>query len=152
MEIKISHKQSSNSDIRLSRSLEINEKLKSMLKSSQLEEKVCLKYTIFNKNIVFLYILYIFQELRNQIKKLLEDKRLAIKNLEKQQLELVQAFKKQILLIDNLKRQNVLYKSLCVCNIVINFHNYFILQICLMASEQIYLTEENFMKLLNWKP
>ncbi|XP_011148220.1 uncharacterized protein LOC105188453 [Harpegnathos saltator] len=107
-EIKTLRKQISNFDIRLNRSLESNGKLRSMLKSSQLEGK----------------------ELRDQIKKLLEDKNLSIKNLEKQRLELMQAFKKQVLLVDNLKRQNIY----------------------LMASGKIHLTREDLTKLLEWKP
>lgn len=107
-EINILSQQSNNYDVRLNRSLENNEKLKNALKCRQIEEK----------------------ELRNSIRKLQEDKRIAIKSLEKQQTELVQAFKKQALLIDNLKKQNMY----------------------LMASGQIRLTEEDFTKLLEWKP
>ncbi|XP_011706579.1 PREDICTED: testis-expressed sequence 9 protein-like, partial [Wasmannia auropunctata] len=107
-EIRTLNQQSTNLDIRLNRSLESNEKLRNALKCSQIEEK----------------------ELRNQIRKLQEDKKLAIKNLEKQRSELVQAFKKQTLLVDNLKKQNI--------------H--------LMANGQISLTKEDFAKLLEWKP
>lgn len=107
-EINILNQQSNNYDVRLNRSLESNEKLKNALKCRQIEEK----------------------ELRNSIRKLQEDKRIAIKSLEKQRTELVQAFKKQALLIDNLKKQNMY----------------------LMASGQIRLTEEDFTKLLEWKP
>ncbi|XP_071553436.1 testis-expressed protein 9 [Temnothorax nylanderi] len=107
-EMRTLNQQSTNLDVRLNRSLESNEKLKSALKCSQIEEK----------------------ELRNQIRKLQDDKRLAVKNLEKQRSELVQAFKKQTLLIDNLKKQNI--------------H--------LMANGQITLTKEDFAKLLEWKP
>ncbi|XP_077268820.1 testis-expressed protein 9 [Temnothorax americanus] len=107
-EIRTLNQQSTNLDVRLNRSLESNEKLKSALKCSQIEEK----------------------ELRNQIRKLQDDKRLAVKNLEKQRSELAQAFKKQTLLIDNLKKQNI--------------H--------LMANGQITLTKEDFAKLLEWKP
>lgn len=58
--------------------------------------------------VIFTYVLYLcIQELRDQIRKLQEDKRQGIKHLEKQRLELLQAFKKQLLLIDNLKKQNV---------------------------------------------
>lgn len=58
--------------------------------------------------VIFTYFLYLcMQELRDQIRKLQEDKRQGIKHLEKQRLELLQAFKKQLLLIDNLKKQNV---------------------------------------------
>lgn len=84
-EIQTLNQQSTNLDVRLNRSLESNEKFRNALKCSQLEEK----------------------ELRNQIRKLQEDKKLAIKHLEKQRLELVQAFKKQTLLVDNLKKQSV---------------------------------------------
>jgi len=107
-EIRMLNQQSTNFDVRLNRSLESNEKLRSALKCSQTEEK----------------------ELRSQIRKLQDDKKLAIKNLEKQRSELVQAFKKQMLLIDNLKKQNI--------------H--------LMANGQISLTKEDFAKLLEWKP
>ncbi|XP_032673038.1 uncharacterized protein LOC116844957 isoform X3 [Odontomachus brunneus] len=53
--IKISHKQSFNCDIRLNRSLENNEKLRSMLKSSQVEEKQrkCMHFWSFVANCVF---------------------------------------------------------------------------------------------------
>ncbi|XP_025996419.1 testis-expressed protein 9 [Solenopsis invicta] len=107
-EIRILNQQSTNLDIRLNRSLESNEKLRNALKCSHTEEK----------------------ELRNQIRKLQEDKKLIIKSLEKQRSELVQAFKKQTLLVDNLKKQNI--------------H--------LMANGQISLTKEDFAKLLEWKP
>lgn len=107
-EIRTLNQQSTNLDIRLNRSLESNEKLRSVLKCSQIEEK----------------------ELRNQIRKLQDEKKLALKNLEKQRSELVQAFKKQTLLVDNLKKQNI--------------H--------LMANGQINLTKEDFAKLLEWKP
>ncbi|KAH0946079.1 hypothetical protein HN011_007026 [Eciton burchellii] len=107
-EVKVLNQQSNNYDIRLNRLLENNEKLKNTLKCNQIEEK----------------------ELRNQIRKLQEDKRLSIKSLEKQRSELIQAFKKQLLLIDNLKKQNMY----------------------LMASEQIRFTEGDFIKLLEWKP
>jgi len=107
-EIKILSQQSTNFDVRLNRSLESNEKLRNVLKYSQIKEK----------------------ELKNQIRKLQDDKKLAIKNLEKQRSELMQAFKKQTLLVDNLKKQNM--------------H--------LMANGQICLTKEDFAKLLEWKP
>ncbi|KMQ89683.1 testis-expressed sequence 9 protein [Lasius niger] len=107
-EINIVSQQSNNYDVRLNRSLESNEKLKNALKCRQIEEK----------------------ELRNSIRKLQEDKRIAIKSLEKQRNELVQVFKKQALLIDNLKKQNMY----------------------LMSNGQIRLTEEDFTKLLEWKP
>ncbi|KAL0106481.1 hypothetical protein PUN28_016293 [Cardiocondyla obscurior] len=107
-EIRTLNQQSNNLDIRLNRSLENNEKLRSALKCSQIEEK----------------------ELRNQIRKLQDDKKLAVKSLEKQRSELVQAFKKQTLLVDNLKKQNI--------------H--------LMANGQLSLTKEDFIKLLEWKP
>lgn len=47
------------------------------------------------------------QELLKQIRKVQDDKELAIKNLEEQRWKLSQAFKKQTLLVDNLKKQNV---------------------------------------------
>ncbi|XP_011874294.1 PREDICTED: testis-expressed sequence 9 protein [Vollenhovia emeryi] len=100
--------QSTNLDVRLNRALESNEKLRSALKCSQTDEK----------------------ELRNQVRKLQDDKKLAVKNLKKQRAELVQAFKRQTLLVDNLKKQNM--------------H--------LMANGQISLTKEDFAKLLEWKP
>nr|XP_012139419.1 PREDICTED: testis-specific gene 10 protein isoform X1 [Megachile rotundata] len=84
-ELKVSNQRGSNYNTRLNRSLEINEKLKSALRCSQAEEK----------------------ELRNQIRKLQDDKRLTINNLGKQLSELVQVLKKQMLIIDNLKKQNV---------------------------------------------
>ncbi|XP_014613909.1 PREDICTED: uncharacterized protein PFB0765w [Polistes canadensis] len=83
-EIKTLNHQLNNYDLRLNRSLEENEKLKSTIKFIHLEEK----------------------ELRDQIRQIREDKRQGIKHLEKQRLELLQAFKKQLLLIDNLKKQN----------------------------------------------
>ncbi|XP_012220862.2 testis-expressed protein 9 [Linepithema humile] len=107
-EVKTLNQQSINYDVRLNRSLETNEKLRTALKCNQIEEK----------------------ELRNQIRKLQEDKRLAVKTLEKQRSELVQAFKKQMLLIDNLKKQNMY----------------------LTGNGQICLMEEDFAKLLEWKP
>ncbi|XP_047358373.1 putative uncharacterized protein DDB_G0286901 isoform X1 [Vespa velutina] len=70
------------------------------------------------------------KELRDQIRKLQEDKRQGIKHLEKQRLELLQAFKKQLLLIDNLKKQNAF----------------------MTAVEHMQLVEEDFSKLLLWKP
>ncbi|GAB1862395.1 Testis-expressed sequence 9 protein [Camponotus japonicus] len=107
-EINALNQQSTNYDVRLNRSLESNEKLRNALKCRQIEEK----------------------ELRNSIRKLQEDKKIAMKSLEKQRNELVQAFKKQMLLIDNLKKQNMY----------------------LMSNGQIRLTEEDFTKLLEWKP
>ncbi|XP_034180045.2 testis-expressed protein 9 [Osmia lignaria lignaria] len=83
-QIKISDQHASNYNIRLNRSLEINDKLRSALKCSQTEEK----------------------ELRNHIRKLQEDKRMTVNNLGKQLSEVLQAFKKQMLIIDNLKKQN----------------------------------------------
>ncbi|XP_012276346.1 testis-expressed protein 9 [Orussus abietinus] len=107
-EVKLLNQQSSSYDVRLNRSLEDNEKLRNSLKFCQHEEK----------------------ELREQIRKLQDDKVAAVKNLEKQRSELLQAFKKQALLIDNLKKQKTY----------------------LEASRQIQLTEEEFSKLLEWKP
>ena len=47
------------------------------------------------------------QELREQVRKIQEEKRLVSKNSEKQRCEIFQAFKKQMQLMDNLKRQKV---------------------------------------------
>ncbi|XP_001606821.1 testis-expressed protein 9 isoform X1 [Nasonia vitripennis] len=99
---------SSNSDLRLNRSLEENEKLRSSLRTSQAEEK----------------------ELREQIRKLQEEKRLALKNAEKQRTDIFQAFKKQTQLVDNLKKQKAY----------------------LEASKEIQFIEEDFTRLLEWKP
>ncbi|XP_043674406.1 uncharacterized protein PFB0765w-like [Vespula pensylvanica] len=107
-EIKTLNHQLNNFDLRLNRSLEENEKLKNTIKFNHLEEK----------------------ELRDQIRKLQEDKRQGIKHLEKQRLELLQAFKKQSLLIDNLKKQNAF----------------------MTAVEHMQFVEEDFSKLLLWKP
>ncbi|KAL2715268.1 polyamine-modulated factor 1-binding protein 1 [Vespula squamosa] len=107
-EIKTLNHQLNNYDLRLNRSLEENEKLKNTIKFNHFEEK----------------------ELRDQIRKLQEDKRQGIKHLEKQRLELLQAFKKQSLLIDNLKKQNAF----------------------MTAVEHMQLVEEDFSKLLLWKP
>ncbi|XP_046825633.1 asparagine-rich protein isoform X1 [Vespa crabro] len=107
-EIKTLNNQLNNYDLRLNRSLEENEKLKNTIKFNHFEEK----------------------ELRDQIRKLQEDKRQGIKHLEKQRLELLQAFKKQLLLIDNLKKQNAF----------------------MTAVEHMQLVEEDFSKLLLWKP
>lgn len=99
--------QLSNYDIRLNRSLEDNEKLRNTVKCLNIEEK----------------------ELRNQIRKSDEEKRLAIKKLEKQRSDLIQAFKRQTLLVGNLKKQNA----------------------CLAASGKIQFTEEEFARLLDRK-
>lgn len=107
-EIKMLNHQLSNYNIRLNRSVEENEKLKNTIKFDRLEEK----------------------ELRDQIRKIKEDKKQEIKYLEKQRLELHRAFKKQQLLIDNLKKQNAF----------------------MIAFEHVQLTEEDFSKLLLWKP
>ncbi|XP_029041859.2 testis-expressed protein 9 [Osmia bicornis bicornis] len=106
-QIKISDQHASNYNIRLNRSLEINDKLRSALKCSQTEEK----------------------ELRNQIRKLQEDKRLTVNNLGKQLSEVLQAFKKQMLIIDNLKKQNA----------------------CLITIGQLKFTKEDFSRLLDQK-
>ncbi|KYQ59924.1 hypothetical protein ALC60_01019 [Trachymyrmex zeteki] len=84
-EIRILNQQSTNLDVRLNKSLDSNEKLRNELKCSQIKEK----------------------ELLKQIRKVQDDKELAIKNLEEQRWKLSQAFKKQTLLVDNLKKQNV---------------------------------------------
>nr|XP_034180045.1 testis-expressed protein 9 [Osmia lignaria] len=106
-QIKISDQHASNYNIRLNRSLEINDKLRSALKCSQTEEK----------------------ELRNQIRKLQEDKRMTVNNLGKQLSEVLQAFKKQMLIIDNLKKQNA----------------------CLITIGQLKFTKEDFSRLLDQK-
>ncbi|KAI4498278.1 hypothetical protein M0802_006764 [Mischocyttarus mexicanus] len=107
-EIKTLNQQLNNYDLRLNRSLEENEKLKNNIKFINLEEK----------------------ELRDQIRKLQEDKRKEINHLEKKYLQLLQVFKKQSLLIDNLKKQKEL----------------------MMAVQHMHLSEEDFSKLLLWKP
>lgn len=106
-ELKVSNQRGSNYNTRLNRSLEINDKLKSALRCSQAEEK----------------------ELRNQIRKLQEDKRLTVNNLGKQLSELVQVLKKQMLIIDNLKKQNA----------------------CLITIGQLKFTKEDFSRLLDQK-
>lgn len=45
--------------------------------------------------------------MREQIRKIQEEKRLALKNSEKQRNEVFQALKKQTQLVDNLKKQKV---------------------------------------------
>ncbi|XP_043484542.1 CAP-Gly domain-containing linker protein 1 [Leptopilina heterotoma] len=107
-EVKNLNQQSISNDVRLNRSLEENEKLRSALKFSKLDEK----------------------DLRDQIRKITEEKRQSIKNLEKQRSELCQAYKKQILLVDNLKKQKAF----------------------LEASRQIQITNDDFTKFLEWKP
>ncbi|XP_033207385.1 testis-expressed protein 9 isoform X2 [Belonocnema kinseyi] len=82
-EVKTSNQQNITTEVRLNRSLEENEKLRTCLKFTKLEEK----------------------DLRDQIRKLQEEKRLSIKNMEKQRSELYQAYKKQLHLVDNLKKQ-----------------------------------------------
>ncbi|XP_076234928.1 uncharacterized protein LOC143179521 [Calliopsis andreniformis] len=106
-QIKVLTQQSNNYSTRLNRSLESNDKLRNGLKCSQIEEK----------------------ELRNQIRKLQEEKRLSVNNLGKQISELIHVFKKQMLFIDNLKKQNA----------------------CLMAIRQLNLTKEDFLRLLDLK-
>ncbi|KZC11850.1 PREDICTED: uncharacterized protein LOC107189888 [Dufourea novaeangliae] len=107
-QIKILSQQSNNYSTRLNRSLENNDKLRSVLKCSQIEEK----------------------ELRNQVRKLQNDKRLTVNNLGKQLSEIVHVFKKQMLIIDNLKKQNA----------------------CLIAIGQLRFTKEDFSRLLDQKP
>jgi len=79
-----------------------------------------------------------------------------MKSLEKQRNELVQAFKKQMLLIDNLKKQNVCILKFInffyLHGTVMQLYNLIILQMYLMSNGQIRLTEEDFTKLLEWKP
>ncbi|XP_011506551.1 PREDICTED: testis-expressed sequence 9 protein [Ceratosolen solmsi marchali] len=106
-DLKLLNQVSSNSELRLNRSLEENEKFRSSLKISQNEEK----------------------DLREQIRKIQEEKRLALKNSEKQRAEIFQAFKKQVQLVDNLKKQKMY----------------------LEASKEIQFIEEDFTKLLEWK-
>jgi hypothetical protein len=57
--------------------------------------------------------------LREQIRKIQEEKRLALKNSEKQRTEIFQAFKKQVQLVDNLKKQKV-----SKCNVHLNLKFY----------------------------
>lgn len=106
-EIKKLNCQLNNYDLRLNRSLEENEKLKNTIKFDCLEEK----------------------ELRDQVRKLKQDKKQEIKHLEKQCLKLHRAFNKQLLLIDNLKKQNAF----------------------MIALERVQLIEEDFSKFLTWK-
>ncbi|CAL7941185.1 unnamed protein product [Xylocopa violacea] len=87
-QIKVTNQQSNTCTMRLNRSLENNDKLKNALKYSEIREK----------------------ELKTQMRKLQEDKRLTVNNLGKQLSELIQVFKKQMLIVDNLKKQNV-----CIC-------------------------------------
>ncbi|XP_076293411.1 testis-expressed protein 9 [Lasioglossum baleicum] len=107
-QIKVLNQQSSNYSMRLNRSLENNNKLRSALKCSQIEEK----------------------ELRNQVRKLQDEKKQTVNNLGKQLTEIVQAFKKQMLVIDNLKKQNA----------------------CLITIGQLRFTKEDFLRLLDQKP
>ncbi|KAK9297733.1 hypothetical protein QLX08_008658 [Tetragonisca angustula] len=107
-QIKITNQQSNNCIMRLNRSLENNDKLKSALKYSEVEEK----------------------ELKTQIRKLQEDKKLTVNHLGKQLSELIQVFKKQMLIVHNLKKQNA----------------------CLLAVGQLKLTKEDFSRLLDQKP
>ncbi|CAG5092059.1 Similar to Tex9: Testis-expressed protein 9 (Mus musculus) [Cotesia congregata] len=72
-----------NTEYKLNRSLEDNEKLKNSLKSSKNEER---------NNV-------------NKIRKLEDHIKVITKNNERLRQELVQAFKKQSLLVDNLKKQ-----------------------------------------------
>lgn len=69
------------------------------------------------------------KELRDENRKLEEGKKAIITNLEKQRTELLHAFKKQILLVDNLKKQ----KAYLEANMLIKY------------------TEEELLKLLDWK-
>lgn len=76
--------------------------------------------------------------------------------MEKQRTELMQVFKKQALLIDNLKKQNVCVLKVInffyLHSIVMQLYNLIILQMYLMSNGQMRLTEEDFTKLLEWKP
>ncbi|CAL7941184.1 unnamed protein product [Xylocopa violacea] len=107
-QIKVTNQQSNTCTMRLNRSLENNDKLKNALKYSEIREK----------------------ELKTQMRKLQEDKRLTVNNLGKQLSELIQVFKKQMLIVDNLKKQNA----------------------CLVAIGQLKFTEEDFSRLLDQKP
>ncbi|XP_031833094.1 testis-expressed protein 9 isoform X2 [Nomia melanderi] len=107
-QIKVLNQQGNNYSVRLNRSLENNDKLRNALKCSQIEEK----------------------ELRNQLRKLQDDKKLTVNNLGKQLSEIVQVFKKQMLVIDNLKKQNA----------------------CLITIGQLRFTKEDFLRLLDQKP
>ncbi|XP_017767200.1 PREDICTED: origin recognition complex subunit 1 [Eufriesea mexicana] len=107
-QMKIIDHQSNSYITRLNRSLENNDKLKNALKNFEVEEK----------------------ELKTQIRKLQEDKKLTINYLGKQLSELIQVFKKQMLIVDNLKKQNA----------------------CLVAVGQLKLTKEDFSRLLDQKP
>lgn len=73
-------------ELRLTRSLEENEKLRGTIKSNKSEEK----------------------DLRNEIKKLKDSEKNTINKLQRQKSEVLQSFKKQILLIDNLKKQKAI--------------------------------------------
>lgn len=70
------------------------------------------------------------KELRNTIRKLEESQKEVVKHLERQRNYLVHALERQMLLVDNLKKQNIY----------------------LISNEEIRLTEEDFAKLLLWKP
>ncbi|XP_076161559.1 uncharacterized protein LOC143143770 [Ptiloglossa arizonensis] len=107
-QVKALKQQSNNYSMRLNRSLENNDKLRSALKCSQIEEK----------------------ELRNQVRKLQDDKRLTVNNLGKQFSEVVHVFRKQMLIIHNLKKQNA----------------------CLIGIGQLKFTQEDFSRLLDQKP
>lgn len=58
-------------------------------------------------HLAFLSYLMFLQELKTQIRKLEEDRKLTVSHLGKQLSELIQVFKKQMLIVDNLKKQNV---------------------------------------------
>ncbi|XP_033336124.2 uncharacterized protein LOC117226166 [Megalopta genalis] len=107
-QIKALNQQCNNYSMRLNRSLESNDKLRSALKCSQIEEK----------------------ELRNQVRKLQDEKKLTVSSLGKQLTEIVHAFKKQMLVVDNLKKQNA----------------------CLITIGQLRFTKEDFLRLLDQKP
>ncbi|XP_063985641.1 testis-expressed protein 9-like [Diachasmimorpha longicaudata] len=73
-------------DLRHSRALEENEKLRNSARCSKIEEK----------------------ELRSEMKKIKDNEMNNIRKVQKQKAEVLQAFKKQILLLDNLKKQKAL--------------------------------------------
>ncbi|XP_017884681.1 MAR-binding filament-like protein 1-1 [Ceratina calcarata] len=83
-ELKTASQQSNNYIMRLNRALENNDKLKSALKCTEIEEK----------------------ELKIQMRRLQEEKRSSVSSLGKQLSEVIQVFKKQMLIVDNLKKQN----------------------------------------------
>ncbi|KAJ9581155.1 hypothetical protein L9F63_023660, partial [Diploptera punctata] len=82
-ELRMALQASSSNEVRLNRTLEELEKLKSLLQIYKRDDK----------------------ELRNLARRKGEESAIAIKMLEKQKMELLHGFKKQMQLIDNLKKQ-----------------------------------------------